>query len=126
MKDKTGGEGREERKRRYEESKMKYVKKGKRKVNNDEDEIEIVEEAPAETLSVPPADTKLVERQQQSQVERLLAKSGKITATIQAKEFRYPLPAIALRLQNARRRERRTTRKDSSLRGPLRSPESTL
>ena len=56
-----------------EESKMKYGKKGNGKVNNNENEIEIVKVDPAESVTATPADTKLVERRRQSKVDRLLA-----------------------------------------------------
>merc|ERR1711954_308080 len=106
---KTDQERKEERKRRFDKSKAKYGKKEKGKVTNKEDEIEIVTEVPADTVSVPPADRKLAERRRQSQVDRLLAKSAKIAAPILAKRAAIPTassPSQAAEGKKKRKRNR--------------------
>merc|ERR1711954_405580 len=106
-KEKTDEERKEERKRRFEESKAKHGKKEKRKVTNKDDEVEIVTEVPAEAVSVPPADRKLAERRRQSQVDRLLAKSAKIAAPIRAKQAAISTASYPFQAAEGKKKKRK-------------------
>ena len=110
-KEKTDEERKEERKRRFEESKAKHGKKEKGKVTNEDDEVEIVTEVPAEAVSVPPADRKLAERRRQSQVDRLLAKSAKIAAPILAKRAAIPTASSPSQAAEGKKKRKRNKNK---------------